>query len=90
MRSCQIHEACNDHILKSDYRNSASYRRRNHQMCEAVTKAGAEFIKTSNRFLNKGCDTEHVALPLKHVGEGVLRKAAGGISSIEDAEKIHR
>ena len=27
----QIHEACNGHILKSHYRNSASYRRRNHQ-----------------------------------------------------------
>ena len=57
-------------------------------MCEVVTKAGAEFIKTSTGFSTSGATFEHVSLMKKHVGEGVLVKAAGGISSIEDAEKF--
>ena len=72
----QIHEACNGHILKVIIETAL------------LTKAGAEFIKTSTGFSTAGATFEHVALMKKHVGEGVLVKAAGGISSIEDAEKF--
>ena len=58
------------------------------KMCEIVTKAGAEFIKTSTGFSTAGATFENVKLMHDHVGEGVKVKAAGGISSFDDAEKF--
>ena len=55
-------------------------------MCELVTASGADYIKTSTGFSTGGATREDVALFAAHVGEGVLIKAAGGISSLEDAE----
>ena len=57
--------------------------------CEIVTNAGAEFIKTSTGFSTAGATFDDVALMKEHVGENVKIKAAGGISSFDDAEKIH-
>ena len=54
-------------------------------MCEIVTKAGADFIKTSTGFSKGGATKQDVALLKEHVGENVKVKAAGGISSLEDA-----
>lgn len=59
-------------------------------MCEAVTEAGVDFIKTSTGFGSGGATFEDVRLFARHVGEGVQIKAAGGISSIADAEKFLR
>ena len=56
------------------------------KMCEIVTAAGADYIKTSTGFSTAGATKEDVALFAKHVGEGVLIKAAGGIASLADAE----
>ncbi|MBQ9071073.1 MAG: deoxyribose-phosphate aldolase [Clostridia bacterium] len=56
------------------------------KMCEIVTESGADYIKTSTGFSTGGATREDVALFAKHVGEGVLIKAAGGIASIKDAE----
>ena len=58
------------------------------KMCEIVTKAGAEFIKTSTGFSTAGATFEDVKLMHDHVGESVKVKAAGGISSFGDAEKF--
>ena len=58
------------------------------KMCEIVTIAGAEFIKTSTGFSTAGATFEDVKLMHDHVGEGVKVKAAGGISSFDDAEKF--
>ncbi|MBR2650934.1 MAG: deoxyribose-phosphate aldolase [Clostridia bacterium] len=55
-------------------------------MCELVTKGGADYIKTSTGFSTAGATREDVELFSKHVGEGVLIKAAGGIASLADAE----
>lgn len=60
------------------------------RMCQAVTEAGADFIKTSTGFGSGGATFEDVALFARHVGEGVQIKAAGGISSIADAEEFLR
>ena len=49
--------------------------------------AGADFIKTSTGFSTAGATFDDVALFAKHIGPDVKIKAAGGISSIEDAEK---
>ena len=58
------------------------------KMCEIVSEAGADFIKTSTGFTEKGATFEDVALFAKHVGPDVKIKAAGGIKSLEDAEKF--
>ena len=58
------------------------------KMCEIVTASGAEYIKTSTGFGTGGATREDVALFAKHVGPNVKIKAAGGISSLEDAEKF--
>ena len=57
-------------------------------MCEIVTKAGAEFIKTSTGFSTGGATFADVELMRKHVGANVKVKAAGGIASFADAEKF--
>ena len=57
-------------------------------MCRAVTDAGADYIKTSTGFSKGGATFDDVELFGKHVGENVRIKAAGGISSLADAEKF--
>ena len=58
------------------------------KLCEIVTFAGADFIKTSTGFGGGGATFEDVDLMVKNVGEGVKVKASGGISGLEDAEKF--
>lgn len=58
------------------------------KMCEVVTKSGADYIKTSTGFSKGGATKEDVMLLRAHVGKNVKVKAAGGISSIEDAEEF--
>ena len=57
-------------------------------LCKCVTDAGADYIKTSTGFSTGGATFEDVALFAKHIGENVKIKAAGGISSLADAEKF--
>ena len=57
-------------------------------MCEIVTNAGADFIKTSTGFSKAGATFEDVALFAKHVGKEIRIKAAGGISSFDDAKRF--
>ncbi|MCH4071590.1 deoxyribose-phosphate aldolase [Pseudoramibacter sp.] len=56
------------------------------KVCELVTEAGADFIKTSTGFGTAGATIEDVELFKKHIGPKVKIKAAGGISSVEDLE----
>ena len=56
------------------------------QMCKVVTDAGADYIKTSTGFSTAGATFADVELFSKHIGPNVKIKAAGGISSLEDAE----
>ena len=58
------------------------------KMCEIVSKSGADFIKTSTGFSTGGATFHDVELFSQHVAPGVRIKAAGGISSLEDAEKF--
>ena len=57
-------------------------------MCKAVTNAGADYIKTSTGFSTAGATFADVALFAAHIGPNVKIKAAGGISSLEDAEEF--
>ena len=58
------------------------------KMCQVVTEAGADYIKTSTGFSTAGATFADVALFAKHVGPNVKIKAAGGISSLADAEQF--
>ena len=83
-----IHEACDGHILKVIIETCLLTEEEKIKMCEVVTNAGAEFIKTSTGFQKSGATFEDVALMRKYVGADVEVKAAGGISSFDDAEKF--
>ena len=58
------------------------------QLCKCVSDSGADYIKTSTGFSTAGATFEDVALFAKYVAPHVKIKAAGGISSLEDAEKF--
>ena len=57
-------------------------------LCKAVSESGADYIKTSTGFSTAGATFADVELFAKHVAPHVKIKAAGGISSLEDAEKF--
>ena len=86
----KIHEACDGKILKVIIETCLLTDEEKIKMCELVTKAGAEFIKTSTGFSTAGATFADVKLMKEHVGEGVKIKAAGGISSFDDAEEFMR
>ena len=58
------------------------------EMCRVVTESGADYIKTSTGFSTAGATFHDVELFAKHVGPNVKIKAAGGISSLDDAQKF--
>ncbi|MBP1757042.1 MAG: deoC [Firmicutes bacterium] len=84
----QLKAACGNHILKVIIETCLLTEDEKIKMCEIVTKAGADFIKTSTGFSKSGATFEDVALFAEHVGKEVRIKAAGGISSFDDAEKF--
>ena len=84
----QVHAACEGRILKVIIETCLLTEKEKIKMCEIVTKAGAEFIKTSTGFSTGGATFEDVELMRKYVGENVKVKAAGGIASFADAEKF--
>ena len=84
----RIHEACEGKILKVIIETCLLTEEEKIKMCEIVTRAGAEFIKTSTGFSKTGATFEDVKLMKEHVGKGVRVKAAGGISSFADAEEF--
>ena len=83
-----IHKACNGNILKVIIETCLLTQEEKIKMCEIVTKSGAEYIKTSTGFSTSGATFEDIELMKKYVGKNVKIKAAGGIASLEDAEKF--
>ena len=83
-----LKNACGEKILKVIIETCLLTDEEKIKMCELVTKAGADFIKTSTGFSKAGATFADIELFAKHVGKNVRMKAAGGISSIEDAEKF--
>ena len=84
----QIKAHCCGRILKVIIETCLLTEEEKIQMCKVVTEAEADYIKTSTGFSKAGATFEDVALFAKHVGPKVKIKAAGGISSLEDAEKF--
>ena len=84
----QVHEACGGKILKVIIETCLLTEEDKIKMCEIVTGAGAEYIKTSTGFSSGGATLADVNLMREHVGKDVKVKAAGGISSFDDAQEF--
>lgn len=83
-----VKQACGGKVLKVIIETCLLTEDEKLEMCRVVTLSGAEYIKTSTGFSTGGATFADVELMRKHVGEQVKVKAAGGISSVEDAEKF--
>lgn len=83
-----IKKACNGKLLKVIIETCLLTDEEKIQMCHVVTDADADYIKTSTGFSTGGATFEDVKLMREHVGEQIKVKAAGGISSVEDAERF--
>ena len=84
----RIKAAAGDKILKVIIETCLLTDEEKNAMCEIVTRAVADFIKTSTGFSTAGATFADIELFAKHVGPNVKIKAAGGISTLEDAEKF--
>lgn len=81
-----VKTACGDKVLKVIIETCLLTDEEKIKMCEIVNESGADYIKTSTGFSKGGATKEDVALFAKYIKEPVKIKAAGGISSLEDAE----
>lgn len=84
----RLKAACGDKILKVIIETCLLTEEEKIRLCEVVTRAGADYIKTSTGFSTAGATFEDIALFKANVGPQVKIKAAGGISSFEDAQKF--
>ncbi len=85
-----LKEIAGDRILKVIIETCLLTEEEKIKMCEVVTSAGADYIKTSTGFSTAGATFEDIALFEKYVGPDVKIKAAGGIGSFADAEEFIR
>lgn len=86
----EIKQACGSHVLKVIIETCLLTDEEKIKMCEIVGKSGADFIKTSTGFSTSGATFHDVELFSRHVPQGLKIKAAGGISSFDDAEEFIR
>lgn len=84
----EVKSVCGSHILKVIIETCFLTEEEKIQLCHVVTDSGADYIKTSTGFGGGGATLADVKLFAEHIGPGVKIKAAGGISSMEDAEKF--
>lgn len=83
-----VKEACCGKLLKVIIETCLLTDDEKIKLCQIVSNSGADYIKTSTGFSTAGATFHDVELFAKHVTNGVKIKAAGGISSLEDAEKF--
>lgn len=81
-----VKSACGDKILKVIVETCLLTEEEKILMCGVCAKGGADYIKTSTGFSTGGATLEDIKLFTKHASSGLMIKAAGGISSIEDGE----
>lgn len=82
----EVKTACDGKLLKVIIETCLLTDEEKIKMCEIVSLSGADYIKTSTGFSTKGATKEDIELFAKHIFNGTKIKAAGGISSLEDAE----
>lgn len=81
-----VKAACRGRILKVIIETCLLTEEEKIRMCEIVTQAGADYIKTSTGFSTGGATREDIKLFKAHIGPEIRIKAAGGIGSLKDAE----
>lgn len=82
----EIKKACQGKLLKVIIETCLLTDKEKKEMCKIVSESGAEYIKTSTGFSTGGATREDVALFAANISPELKIKAAGGISSIKDAE----
>lgn len=83
-----VKSACGEKILKVIIETCLLTDEEKIKMCEIVSQSGADFIKTSTGFSTGGATAGDIELFAKHAAPHVKIKAAGGISSLDDAENF--
>ena len=83
-----IKKACKGKLLKVIIETCLLTDEEKIALCKCVSDSGADYIKTSTGFSKAGATFADVELFAKYVAPHVKIKAAGGISSIDDAEKF--
>ena len=83
-----IKEACRGKLLKVIIETCLLSQEEKVRLCQVVGESGADYIKTSTGFSTGGATFDDVALLRRHTPPHVQVKAAGGISSKEDAERF--
>ncbi|MCF0246069.1 MAG: deoxyribose-phosphate aldolase [Ileibacterium sp.] len=83
-----VKEVCGDHILKVIVETCLLEPDEIAKLCQVVSDAKADFIKTSTGFSTAGATFENVQIMADNRPEGLKIKAAGGISDFKDAEKF--
>lgn len=83
-----IKKACGNKLLKVIIETCNLTEGEKIAMCQIVTEAGADYIKTSTGFGSGGATTADIKLFRDMIGENVKMKAAGGVSSQEDLEEF--
>ena len=84
----KLKSICKDKVLKVIIETCFLTDDEKIRMCDITTSAGADYIKTSTGFGTAGATFDDIKLFSEHIGEGVKMKAAGGISSLDDAERF--
>lgn len=82
----ELKKAAGDHILKVIVETCYLTEEEKVKVCELVTNAGADYIKTSTGFGTGGATIEDVNLFKAHIGPSVKMKASGGVKTVEDLE----
>lgn len=83
-----LKNVCGKHILKVIVETCYLTDEEKIKMCEVVTRAKADYIKTSTGFGTGGATFSDIELFKKHIGPDVKMKAAGGIKTIDDLKKF--
>lgn len=83
-----LKKICDNKILKVIVETCLLTEEEKITMCKIVTDSGADYIKTSTGFSKSGATLDDIILFSKNIGKNVKIKAAGGISSLEDAERF--
>lgn len=84
----EVKKSCGGKLLKVIIETCLLTEEEKVKMCGVVSSSGADYIKTSTGFSTGGATFDDIALFAAHVESHVRIKAAGGISSLEDAEKF--
>lgn len=84
----RLKEVCGEKVLKVIVETCLLTEEEKVRACRVVTAAGADYIKTSTGFSSGGATFRDIEIFKSNVGNGVKIKAAGGIKSLDDAERF--